>query len=91
MSKCLRKTPESKKLKEEAMLEVDENTGHWVAEVARPILDKDPENATEQDFVVEKVDLGTASRAADAKHLESSAKTMLSRTWKDEKNKWELK
>lgn len=73
------------------MLEVDENTGHWVAEMAKPISDKDPENATEKDFTIEKIELGTTSRVADAKHLESSTKRMLSRTWKDEKDKRELK
>lgn len=43
VSKCLGKTHKSKKLKVEAMLEVDENIGHWVVEVARPISDKDLE------------------------------------------------
>lgn len=91
VSRCLRKMSKSKRLKVEAMLEVDENTGHWVAEMAKPISDKDPENATKKDFSIEKIDLGTASRATDTKHLESSNKRMLSRTWKDEKDKRELK
>lgn len=80
-----------KRLKVEAMLEVDDNTRHWVAEMAKPISDKDLENATEKYFTIEKIDLGIASSAVDAKHLESSTKRMLSRTWKDEKDKRELK
>lgn len=59
--------------------------------MAKPISDKDAENVTKKDFVVEKVDLGVASRHADAKNLESSNKMMLSRTGKDEKDKQELK
>lgn len=54
-------------------------------------VDRDPEKATENDFTVEKIDLGVASRVVDAKHLESSIKSMISKTWKDEKDKWELK
>lgn len=37
VSRCLEKTSKSKRLKEKAMLEVDENTGHWVVEMAKPI------------------------------------------------------
>lgn len=40
---------------------------------------------------MEKIDLGVASRAVDVKHLESSTKRIISRTWKDEKDKRELK
>lgn len=70
---------------------VDDETGHWVVEVAKPISDRDLEKSTENDFTVEKINLGVASRAVDAKHLESYKKRMLSRTWKDEKDKQELK
>lgn len=91
VSKCLGKISKPKKLKTEAMMEVDDETGHWVAEIAKPISDKGPENATEKDFVVDKIDLGVASRVVDAKHLESSTKRMICRTWKDEKDKRELK
>lgn len=73
------------------MLEVDDETGHSVAEVAKPISDKDLENATIKDFVVQKINLGVASRAVDAKHLKFSTKRMISKTWKDEKDKRELK
>lgn len=56
----------------------------------KPILGRDPDKAIEEDFTVEKIDLGVASRAVDVKHLESSTKRIISRTWKDEKDKREL-
>lgn len=40
---------------------------------------------------MEKIDLGVASRVVDVKHLESSTKRIISRTWKDEKDKREMK
>lgn len=73
------------------MLEVDEATGHWTTEIAKPIPGKDVDKSTEEDFIVEKIDLGVASRAVDVKHLELSTKRIISRTWKDEKDKRELK
>lgn len=42
VSKCLGKISKPKKLKTKAMMEVDDETRHWVAKVAKPILDKDP-------------------------------------------------
>lgn len=59
--------------------------------MAKPILERDANKATEEDFTVEKIDLGVALRAVDVKHLESSTKRIISRTWKDEKDKRELK
>lgn len=85
VSKCLGKVSKPKKL------EVDEATGHWTTEIAKPIPGRDSDKATEDDFIVKKIDLGVASRAVDVKHLESSTKRMISRSWKDEKDKKELK
>lgn len=59
--------------------------------MARPPIDKDAKNITEKDFVFEKIDLGVTSRAVYAKHLETSTKIILTRTWKDEKDKNEMK
>lgn len=80
VSKCLGRTSKSKRLKTKTMIDVDEQTGHWVVEVARPPADKETENATEKDFIIEKIDLGTTSRVADVKHLESSTKRILTMT-----------
>lgn len=89
--KCLKKVSKPKRLKTQTMLEVDEVTCHWIAEMAKPILGTNLDKATEDDFIVEKIDLGVASRAVDIKHLESSTKRMISRSWKDEKDKKEPK
>lgn len=76
VSKFLGKIFKPKKLKTQAMVEVDEAIGHWVAKVAKPISARDLERATRDDFTVEKIDLGVASKVVDAKHLESSTKRM---------------
>lgn len=81
VNKCLGRTSKSKRLKTEAMIDVDDQTCHWVANVARPLIDKD----------VEKIDLGVTSWVVDAKHLETSTKRVLTRTWKDEKDKNKMK
>lgn len=78
--KCLGKVSKPKNLKMQVMMEVDKATGHWVAKVAKPISGRDSKKATEDDFRVQKIDLGVASRAVDAKHLESSTKRMISRS-----------
>lgn len=91
VNKCLGKALKPKKLKIQAMLDVDDTTGHWTVDVAKPILGRDADKATKEDFTMEKIDLGVASRAVDVKHLESSTKRTISRTWKDEKDKREMK
>lgn len=91
VSKYLGRTSNSKKLKTEAMIDVDDQTGHWVVEESQPPMDKDVETVTEKDFFIEKVDLGVASQAVDAKHLETSTKRILTRTSNDEKDKNEMK
>lgn len=62
-----------------------------MAEIAKPIPGKDANKATKEDFTVEKIDMGVASHVVDVRHLESSIKRIISRTWKDEKDKRELK
>lgn len=87
VSKCLGKVSKPKKLKTQIIFEVDEASGHWIAEIAKPIPDRDSDKATEDEFTMEKVDLGVALQAVDVKHLDSSTKRMISRSWKDEKDK----
>lgn len=91
VSKCLGKALKPKKLKTQAMLDVDDTTGHWTTEVAKPILGRDANKATEEYFTMDKLDLCIASRVMDVKHLESSTKRIISRNWKDEKDKREMK
>lgn len=73
------------------MIDVDDQTVHWIVEVARPPTDKDAENITKKNFVIEIIDLGMTSQGADAKHLETYTKRILTRTCKDEKDKNEMK
>lgn len=91
VNRCLGKASNPKKLKMQAMLELYEAAGHWMAEIAKPILGKDADKAIEENFTVEKIDLGVALHVVDVTHLESSTIRIISRTWKDEKDKRELK
>lgn len=59
--KCLGRASKSKRLKTEVMINVDDQTGHWIAKVARPPTDKDIENITKKDFVIENIDVGMNS------------------------------
>lgn len=73
------------------MIGFDEGTKHWTTDIAKPTSDKDATTASEADYTIEQVDLGVGTRAVDVKHLETSTKRIISRTWKDEKDKAELK
>lgn len=61
VSKCLGKVSNPKKLKTHTILEVDESIGHWTTKIAKPIQGRDSGKATEDDFTMEKIDLGVAS------------------------------
>lgn len=88
VSRCLGKASKPKKLKTQTtMLDVDEATRHQMTEIAKPIPGKDEDKATEEDFIVEKIDLGVASHAVNVRHFQSSTKRIISRMWKDEKTK----
>lgn len=91
VSKCLWKTPKAKKLKTISKIDFDDSTGNWTIEIARPDTDEVIANSTAKDFTVEKLNLGVGTRAADAYHLETSTKKILNRTWKDERDKHEMK
>lgn len=91
VSKCLGKTPKSKKLKTTSRVDFDPDTRNWVVEVAYPLTDKEVEDPTIKDFTIEKVNLGATSRVVDVRHLEASTKKIITRTLKDEKDKKELK
>lgn len=80
-----------KKVKTISRIDFDVDSGNWTAEIARPLTYEKTEDPTVRDFTVEKVNIGTASRATDVLHLEASTKKIITRTWKDEKDKKELK
>lgn len=89
--KCLGRSTKPKQLKMESMIGFDEDTKHWIADIAKPIPDKDTATDLEADYTIKQVDLGVGTRAVDVKHLETLTKWMISCTWKDEKDKDELK
>lgn len=53
VSKCLGRATKPKKLKIEAMIDFDENTKHWTADIARPKPNKDVAMASKEYYVVE--------------------------------------
>lgn len=69
----------------------DANSGNWIPEIACPLPEEMTENPTAQDFVVEKINIGTASQPTNVPHLEASTKKIITRTWKDEKDKHQMK
>lgn len=91
VSKCLGKTPKANKSKTMSKSDFDVDNGNWVAEIAHPLTDAKIENPTVQDFAIEKVNIGTATRATDILHLKDSTKKIITRTWKDERDKHRMK
>lgn len=91
VSKCLGRSVKPKKLKTESMIDFDENTKHWIVDIARPWPNKDAATASKADYAVEQIDLGVGTRVVDVKHLETSTKRIISCTWKDERDKAKLK
>ena len=86
-----RLTLKNKKRKIEAILNVDEEIWHWVAEVYKPTLDKDMEELALENPTVEKTDLGITTRAASMKMFNSRNKRISHPIWKDWKDNRELK
>lgn len=91
VSKFLGKTPKMKKSKTMSKFDFDADSGNWIAEIACPSTDEKTENSTSQDFTVEKINIGTASQATYVLHLEDSTKKIITRTWKDKKDKHRMK
>lgn len=55
VSKFLGKISKPMKVKVEEMMEVNDEIGHWIVEVAKRISDRDPKKATEDDFTMRKL------------------------------------
>lgn len=91
VSKCLGKTPKSKRLKMASKINFDQDIGNLTAGIAHLISDKEIENPSMKDFNVEKINLGVGSGVADVHHLEASTKRIINKTLNDEKDKQNLK
>lgn len=72
-------------------LNFDEYTGHWTAEIYKPIEGKGKDEIAIQDYEILKADLGKGTRDADMKIFEVSNKKISSRIWKEDKDKREMK
>lgn len=87
----MRKSPKVKRSKIEIVLDVDEETRHWVADVLRPTTYMNFDDVMPQDYTVEKTILSPTSRATYIK-IWTVGNTRISRCiWKDQKDKQELK
>lgn len=89
--KCLGKTLRVKKLKTISKIDFDADSGNWTVEIACPWIYEKTKDPTARHFIVEKVNIGTSSQATYVLHLEASRKNITTRTWKDERDKNELK
>lgn len=91
VSKCLGKVSKAKRLKTISKINFDEDTSNWTTKIASLKTNETMADLTSKVFIVEKVNLGVGTWATDVFHLEASTKKMLNRTWKDEKDKHEMK
>ncbi len=68
-----------KRAKTESRLNVDKNSGHWIAEIAKPLESSSLENLSPQDYQVTRIDLGKGSHGVDMKIFETSNKKIADR------------
>lgn len=73
------------------MIDFKESLRHWTTDISRPESNKDVATASKADYIVEQIHLGVRTRAVDVKHLKTSTKWIIYRTWKDERDKAKLK
>lgn len=62
ISKFLVRSMKSKQLKMETMVGFDEDTKHWIVDIAKPKSDKDATIASDMDYTIERVYLGVRTR-----------------------------
>ena len=91
ISSILQKPPKTKKTKVMSRLAIDENSGNLCVEVARPIVERNVDEASESDFILDKVDLGPSNAERDFQNFEVTAAQILQRAKKEKRTKEQLK
>ena len=91
ISSMLQKPPKMKKTKVMSRLAIDETSGNLCVELAKPIIEKSVDEASELDFILDKVDLGPSNAERDFQNFEVTAAQMLQRAKKEKRTKEQLK
>ena len=91
ISSILQKPPKVKKTKVMSRLAIDETLGNLCVELAKPIIEKSVDEASESDFILDKVDLGPSNAERDFQNFEVTAAQMLQREKKEKRTKEQLK
>ena len=91
ISSFLQKLPKVKKTKVMSRLAVDKTSGNLCIEIAKPIIEKNVDEASESNFILDKVDLGPSTTERDFQNFEVTAAQMLQRTKKEKRTKEKLK
>ena len=73
ISSILQKPPKLKKTKVMSKLAIDETSGNLCVELAKPIIEKSIDEASELDFILDKVDLCTSNAQRDFQNFEVTA------------------
>ena len=80
-----------KKTKVMSRLAVDKTSGNLCIEIAKPIIEKNVDEASESDFILDKVDLGPSTAERDFQNFEVTATQMLQIAKKEKSSKEKLK
>ena len=80
-----------KKTKVMSRLAIDETSGNLCVEVARPMIERNVDEASEADFILDKVDLGPSNAERDFQNFEVTTTQMLQRGKKEKRTKEQLK
>ena len=91
ISSILQKPPKMKKTKVMSRLAIDETSGNLCLELAKPIIERNVEEASKSDFIMVKVDLGPSNVERDFQNFEVNAALMLQRAKKEKRTKQQLK
>ena len=90
-SSILQNPPKMKKTKVMSRWAIDETSGNLCVELAKPIIEKSVDEASESDFILDKVDLGPSNPERDFQNLEVTAAQMLQRVKEEKRTKQKLK
>ena len=77
ISSFLQKPPKVKKTKVMSRLVIDKTLGNLCVEIARPIIEKNVDEALESDFILNRVDLGPSTVERDFQNFEVTATQMI--------------
>ena len=91
ISSILQEPSKVKKTKVMSRLAIDETSGNLCVELAKPIIEKNVDEASESDLILEKVDLGPSNAKREFQNFEVIAAQMLQGVKEEKRAKEQLK